>query len=202
MMRYFIILLLLCSCTKGNLIDDPFCDNSNRYLDSYEIESGNHAARPVIFNQTRYKVGRLKWQFAFGEGCDYVLPGEDQKDWNKAFGLSFDFLDRNLDAAMMGWRWNPDTQKIQVGGYFHDNGMRAFSLQPVAVYDLCEIGECELVVDYEAQEYRLLIWHAGETDTVQHYFTHRKLFSWEINAWFGGNNEAPNDMTIFKQIIN
>lgn len=203
-MRYLtiIVIIALSSCSKGNLIDDDFCNIAGRYLDGYTIKQGKHAARPYIFDQARYRAGRLKWQFVFGEGTDYVLLGEDQIDQNKLLGISFHFFDRNRDAAMVSWWHTPDDGMINLGGYFHDNGERILDTKPAAQIRQCEVGEAELVIDYANKKYIWLLWVDGQTYVIEQEFTHDHLLSWEINSWFGGNNFAPNDMDIYKQIVN
>ena len=46
----------------------------------------------------------------------------NQSDWNKLMGLTTDRIHKN--SIRIGWRWNPRTQRVELGFYGYLNGTR------------------------------------------------------------------------------
>ena len=147
------------------------------------------------------RVRRASWEVAFSPSCRYNLPGADQDDWNKGGGVSFDLLTNHTDSVMWAWRYNPGTDKIELGLYCHVDGRREIAIdvrgrQALLSVAIGEIVTVELEVEDSAYAMRFDCL-SSETVTAAIPFTHRKKTIRTINPWFGGNNPAPHTMNLY-----
>ena len=56
----------------------------------------------------------------YGAGMKYDI-GPDQKDWNKLpGGMYFDLYQPHGRTIMIGWRYNPDSNAIELTPYYHN----------------------------------------------------------------------------------
>ena len=62
----------------------------------------------------------------FNGDCRYHIDGEDQWDWSKLYGVFFGLRGIHHDSIRFGWRYNPNTQKIEICRimYFGDNPIK------------------------------------------------------------------------------
>jgi len=167
------------------------------------IPAGCHSARPYWLSYGKREALRL--QFVFTDQARYILPGVDQQDWNKLAGLSFNLFSNHVHSVMVGWRFNPEIDRFELGFYYHVDGNRVirrdaegsevFAVSPVAgmlrvrfeVYDF--LGKVETSIETDAGIVR---------DEVGIRTSRRSRV---INTWFGGNRSAPNDIYILRKLI-
>jgi hypothetical protein len=56
----------------------------------------------------------------YGPGLKYDID-KDQADWNKLpAGIYFDLFRPHGQTIMIGWRYNPDTQSLELTPYYHN----------------------------------------------------------------------------------
>lgn len=177
----------------------------------YTVKKGRHGFRllgvfPIIPKIIKRPI-LASWLVTFGEGCDYLLPGADQQDWNKGGGVSFDLLTNHIDSVMWAWRYNPALELVELAMYAHVDGLRWVArneLRPSEgeILNRIAIGETariSLKVDYEEGNYDMNIQVVGDNESYPGIipFTHEKEIARTIGVWFGGNNPAPNKMDLF-----
>lgn len=207
MLFTIIFFLLLISCTEEDLENEK----SGRLI-SYTIPEGNHNAIPIFYEKVRgnksfeVKINFLQPEYEFPEEMS-----DDQKDWNKAVGFSdcayFDAY--RGKGAMLGWRWNIETKKIEVSAYVHNNAdksrrvVRFFnSLEKNKEYFLSiSIRENEEIYTYKIESsdkddpnfFSEIIEMSGDNGRGCNlsYFSGRL-----ITPYFGGNQKAPNRINI------
>ena len=108
---------------------------------------------------------------------------------------------------MGGWRYNPISQKIELNAYFH-NGKgienRVMS-QPLVFIDPNEeitmrifISDDIWYLSYYSDPYGKKIEYG-----LYQIKPNKKsaLFATEIQFYFGGNQQAPQDVSIYKELI-
>jgi hypothetical protein len=183
----------------------------------YVIKKGQHRAWPPHIGMW---VGKKKIQYrvVFGYGCNYTIPGADQEDTNKLFGLGYCPLwkgilcatgavylgllsnEQHTDSARFGWVYK--NGKMQIRAYLYVNGERI-------IEDLCQVNvgftyDFFLFINHERNYYTFRVknpangWVLAERDFP---FTHDKKFSFPLDPFFGGNQRAPHEMEISMQKI-
>lgn len=192
-------------------------------MEKFTVQKGKHAfflwGAMAVAPAVRKNISRVEWHVRFGTNCDYTLPGADQKDWNKGGGVSFapsvlstEILNNHTDAAMWGWRYNPQAGVIELTAYCHIDGKRPFlKANPYATAKGLKDGEVclevkfnqsakiVLLVDWEAKTYQFIfrVHNSDEKWIVGVGFSHLKRWGRLIGLWFGGNNPAPKKMDVF-----
>lgn len=180
-------------------------------MNRYTVKKGRHVFKlfgwiPVA-PQFVKRPTLISWLVRFDEGCDYLLPGADQQDWNKGGGVSFDLLTNHIDSAMWAWRYNPALELVELAMYAHVDGLRWVARNEIRpsegeVLNRIAIGETariSLKIDWEGGNYDMSMQVVGDNEsyTGNIQFTHDKQMGRMIGTWFGGNNAAPNKMNIY-----
>lgn len=158
----------------------------------YLIRNGDHKSTPFT---PKPWVKRVSGVFYLGEENKYILPDQDQGDWNKMVGISFNPLKPDYNAIMIGWRYNRDLDLFQVAPYFNVNGTivnpdKTGSVRNVATYE-----KIAFYLDYNVVRLELDFgqnWINFKVPPMsKNYWT-----SFRIQPWFGGNRPSPKDMHI------
>lgn len=161
-------------------------------MQAYTIERGNQLSSP--------RTPKFLLRTVSGKGyftlADYELDNGDQKDWNKLTGISFNPLIPNRNAAMIGWRWNPKTDKIELSAYFNVNGDKFYADKdnyPIISISLSETFN--FIVDYKS----VIVWTDSQQFNVPLPTNLRTpyLTSFRIQPYFGGNRSAPQKIQVF-----
>lgn len=180
-------------------------------MNKYAVKKGRHVFKLAGWIPVMPRIIKrptlISWIICFGDGCDYLLPGADQQDWNKGGGISFDLLTNHIDSIMWAWRYNPALELVEMSMYAHVDGLRWVArneLRPSEgeVLNRVAIGEnarISLKIDWDECNYDMNIQVVGEDESYPGIipFTHDKHTGRTIGAWFGGNNPAPNKMSIY-----
>lgn len=160
---------------------------------TFTFKKGNYRAWPwywlrwwpLLFNPV--KITR---KVTFLHNSKYWLPGIDQQDHNKLFGVGF--LNPLRNSARFGWRYNPDTGNFIISAFTHIKGVMDFK-------DLCEVPANTSVT---------LTLVFGESGCFFRVFSPRtgyryhsadvkpKLFGILLGPWFGGNRPAPTKLKL------
>ena len=193
-------------------------------IDGYEaiiILEGNHHSNPRKFGKVDKEYNVQHWRF---EDADYIhhpdkdpLFQGDQKDWNKLHGdswtpylIEFDFKDfdfthpNHVNTCMVGWRWNPDTELIELNSYNHVDEARQFTptLMEVKLHQNFKTWIKPIGLNVDGNSV-VRLWIESEADPdrgferqfVEYFieFQGQQLpeRSREINPWFGGNKKVP-----------
>lgn len=93
---------------------------------SFTIKRGHHrgdhdfVARPHL---GRHVDRTLRFRATFAADAAYTTSApSNQQDWNKLMGLSTDRIHKN--SIRIGWRWNPSSQRVELGFYGYLDGKR------------------------------------------------------------------------------
>ncbi len=165
-------------------------------LTTYTVGQNGHFSFPRRFKFSNH-VEQVRWQVIMNEDCNYLLQekdgtrSRDQRDWNKLCGVFYAWFNTRKDTAMMGWRYNPDTDNIELAPYYHISGSRDLLEEPLMTVKRCELFEVVLTIDRSCKKYQ---WEMRKSDykcAHEISFHHYRMTCGYINFYFGGNRRAP-----------
>ena len=180
--------LSMSACVPDFLVSNP---------DWVVIEAGEH--EPTL----KRKVGILisphevSATVTFDSSCIYDIGPADADDWNKVIGLGFvgskdqdittGIPPHQVDGARVGWRWNAQRGRIDLGAYIYVEGKRIdFKVAETALNTPTRLT---IKIDYDRKLYQVL---GGQTVP----FTHNKSFAYNTGLYFGGNQVAPHRIQV------
>ncbi|AUD03279.1 hypothetical protein [Spirosoma pollinicola] len=160
------------------------------------IEAGEHEPNPKRKVGLLISPSEVSATVTFDSSCIYEVGAVDTDDWNKVIGLGFvgskdQPLDgvppHQVDGARVGWRWNPQHGRIDLGAYVYVEGQRIdFKVAEVALNTPTKMT---IKIDYTRKVYQVL---GGKTVP----FTHNKSFAYNTGLYFGGNQVAPHRIRV------
>ncbi len=158
----------------------------------YKIKRGRHS----FFRIPRIYFGRpniLQGSFKFNRNSWYVRTSDDQ-DWldiNKLTGISFGFHKKN--SLRIGWRPIFDQkEQIELFIYAYNNGKREFI--SFAQIKTDETYQFQLLMNRPEQK---AVWEIkGLNNKELEYHFPSTRWGYFLFPYFGGNNQAPQDITI------
>lgn len=143
------------------------------------------------------KFESVEYTVRFDETIRYSLPGEEQEDWLKGGGVSFNLFTNHKNSTMWGFRYNPKFDKVELNAYAHIDGNTYYT---------------KWLVDLAINETGKIKIYPGEGDIwITHFITDAKevkipwlipnkaLFYRRIKAWFGGTLPAPQDVNMYRE---
>lgn len=167
-------------------------------LTQFTIRKGNHFCWPRVFKM-RQDTRQICWKAIFADTCNYNLGNEDQEDWNKLLGIFYNLLDPHDNTVMVGWRYNPKTNLIELNAYFHLNKERFFTDTLMTIGFMQDLY-VTFNIDYKQQTYQVVLEspNTGSRAEYTQAFKHNRTRNWEINFYFGGNQPAPQTISVWK----
>lgn len=148
----------------------------------------------------------ISYEVTLGEDAKYILPGADQKDWNKGGGKSYNFIDHLIDTIMWGWRWTPELDRFELCSYAHVDGQKVISpISEGTRYDDKEVALrvksgkrffINITTDFTGKIYNVSFSDGLVTNGTKTPFTHDLSWEKEITANFGGNQKAPKKLIV------
>jgi hypothetical protein len=188
--RLFILSLslFLSGCVPDFLLSDS---------DWVVIEAGEHEPNPKRKVGLLISPGEVSATVTFDSSCIYDLGTADADDWNKVIGLGFvgskdqdittGVPPHQVDGARVGWRWNKQRGRIDLGAYIYVEGKRIdFKVAETAINTPTRLT---IKIDYDRKVYQVL---GGQTVP----FTHNKSFAYNTGLYFGGNQVAPHRIRV------
>ena len=182
------ISLFVSACIPDFLVSNP---------DWVVIEAGDHESLPkrkagILFSPTEVAA-----TVTFDSTCIYDVGPADQQNWNKVIGLGFvgskdqdvtvGTPPHQIDGARVGWRWNQQTGRIDLGAYTYVEGNRIdFKVGEIALNTPTRLV---IKIDYNRKLYQIL---GGKPIP----FTHNKTFAYKTGLYFGGSQPAPHRMRV------
>ena len=160
-------------------------------MKAYIILKGEHySSHPVkpYFGKNTFKITAL-----FDESCRYDLGNVDQLDVNKLFGVSFGNHESN--SIRIGWAYNLESQKMDIYTYTYENSVRNINK-----IGSCNIGEevsIQLKLNFSNSSYQTTSSISTPADQIFNYEYPSLRVGYYLYPYFGGNNPAPHDMTIY-----
>lgn len=178
-----------------------------------KIKKGRHAVRffDRFWHLYRVQSHRVVVKIT-GPGLRYKLNTVDQYDWNKLEGIAFDAYQPHGRTVMTGWRYNTNLGVVEFCHYYH-NILNKDEYQPVGrVPGYIQPGKV-LRVPIIKGAVEVIITREIKGDVVtttisdilpgneirdKAAFTPLSKFCTRINAWFGGNRPAEDELTLYK----
>lgn len=139
----------------------------------------------------------------FTEKSKYDHGDDNNHDWNKGGGESYDLLSNHIDAFMWGWRYNQVKNLVEVCLYCHVNGNRVIYkkngsevLMEIPLNKLTYISFRRSPV---TKTYRMAVSYDDSISEAELPYTHDKRSRKTIAPYFGGDQTPPNKLTIHYQ---
>lgn len=176
------------------------------------IKKGKHLSNQI--SKPRFGLwnnGQVICKVKFTSDSKYIIGGEDQLDWNKlSAGASWGYFPliksymAHWNSSRWGWRYNIDTDKIEVTPYFYSKGVRSYAetlgIKPIELglnheYLLCIVPYIhpvtqEQVVSYSiSTEFGFNLFDETYTQEVP------SRSGWLLPAYFGGTKPTPKDLS-------
>ncbi len=164
-------------------------------------KAGTHFALPQEI-KVRNKPEKVTWRCKFGANTNYDLKDVDQLDWNKLLGLYYNLLNTMADTVMVGWRYNKEMDLIEMNAYYHVDKGRDYT-ETLMTVKREEEFLVTILVDYNKKTYTVILERPRDGKKVQDsfVFNHNRKLAMDINTWFGGNEKAPQEIHIFKEVV-
>lgn len=146
-------------------------------------KKGRHKSKPFKLK----RLSNLKASVIFLPSCRYNHGNNDQKDWNKLLGVKKRFFSPRENSILIGWRYNTDTDEVELIPYIHYKGAVIKDYVPVKV----KVG---IITDISIDEDLVKI--------KDRYFDVPRDWKkgWYVNSWFGGQKKSPHDILILVRI--
>ena len=178
-----------------------FSSQSTNLMTTFTIKKGKHFSFPRKIRPFRKRAKRVQWKVIFNNDCKYIIKNPDgttsvdQKDWNKLCGVFYNLYKTRKDAAMVGWRFNPTKNRIEIAPYYHVGGGR--DLFKISFMDVNpdDILILELDINYEAKIYYWTFTNGTKKVSHQMKFFHNRRRGGFIQFYFGGNQKAPSKVS-------
>jgi len=166
-----------------------------------KIKKGKHYpfpyffwARPIWVRKNKSTFKRA--DFRFTDSCMFNLKDEDQHDVNKLFGFSIGHHQKN-SSFRIGWRPILDKNKIEIVAYEYHDGVRQ-ATKSMGLVNLNQWYRCNVVY---LPIFNKSYFRFGTLETETHVELKKKSgLGYTLGVYFGGNEKAPQDITILKRI--
>lgn len=137
--------------------------------------------------------------FEFTESCKYILDKGDQHDWNKLFGCSFGLFSVHKNSARFVWRYNPQTDKIEIATYCYIDDERYWNI--LYAVDVNTVMTYKISVLRDSVVFTIL----DDLVPIAKYNMHfnmnlKEAPKYECGIYFGGNRRAPQKIQIMEYI--
>lgn len=157
-----------------------------------------------------YNKRTIAFKVMFDTSCKYLLPGEDQQDINKLFGIAyvpwyliplaiishwFIALFRNQhhhNSARFGWRYNENINKIEIFAYCYVDGKRISDV--VAMVPFNQFVEMQIEIGPTFYLFSVKKDQIELSTQVEH--SNKKKWGYPLGVYFGGNQPAPKTMKV------
>jgi len=136
-------------------------------------------------------------QFMFTDSCMYDLGDEDQWDVNKLFGFSIGHH-QNRSSFRFGWRPILSENLIEIVAYEYHDGFRMKTM-PICRVELNEWHKFTISYNNKSNKSFYFVNRITFTNTVN--LAKKSGLGYTLGVYFGGNEKAPQDITIYKKRI-
>ena len=185
---FLALTLAVSACVPDFLLSDS---------DWVVIEAGEHEPNPKRKVGFLISPGEVSATVTFDSSCIYTVDPTDADDWNKVIGLGFvgskdqdittGIPPHQVDGVRVGWRWNSQRGRIDLGAYIYVEGKRTdFKVAEAAINTPTRLT---IKIDYDRKLYQVLGGKAVP-------FTHNKTVAYNTGLYFGGNQVAPHRIRV------
>jgi hypothetical protein len=178
------------------------------------IKEGKHRASGYHFSWG--KIETLVYRWKVDSTWEYHHNDNDQADWNKLSGFSFNLFSNHRNSQMTGWVYHPGRGLVYLAPYYHQDGGTYWAKIPWAdaghqvgedlPFITAELGdeiETTLVVDRGNDETTLKVKNLTSGDEFSFIMTWGFNLGLvrEIFPWFGGNKMAPDNIYFYLMLL-
>lgn len=155
------------------------------------VKEGKHRFKPL--RPGLFLGGEMSHEVIFDFSCRYTLPGADQYDINKLFGIGY-LPHHHKHSARVGWNYDPELDCIVIHTYVYSYGERKTSILGfVALGKKAKISISPLgnsyVFDLETSNYTKVVSVVCRRPKVR--------VPYRLGPYFGGDHPAPHEMKIW-----
>jgi hypothetical protein len=206
LLALFIAILFISSCGSVEPLPDGFVE--------LIINEGSHRSRPYRLSVKDRTYLAYEWRF--DESAMYELGDDDQCDWNKLTGLSLHNWTNHRNSVMTAWRYDRDGF-IWISVYYHENDetfWASTSCSPINAetvdpelgairLDIGDVLETHINVNSDNDWTAITIINTASGETLYWEKDWDEDFNKtrEIYPYYGGNEEAPQDISIYRRTI-
>jgi len=163
------------------------------------IKKGRHYPYliPIVFpfcvqkNDNNYRSA----QFMFTDSCMYDLGDEDQWDVNKFLGFSIGHH-HNRSSFRFGWRPILTENLIEIVAYEYHDGFRIKTM-PICRVELNKWHNFAILYNNIVNKSFYYVNENIFTNKVN--LAKKSGLGYTLGVYFGGNEKAPQDITIYKK---
>ncbi len=153
----------------------------------YKIKKGNHRSTPLHFRIWKdLKVINKTVTFLYNS----IYPLQENKT-HKLFGLGY-FWNHHKQSARIGWRYE-GSGIFKLFSYCYIDGVRS-------IREICKVPintPINCVIEIIKNKYIFKVsYNSSPVSIVTLNFTHNKRWSFPLNLYYGGTNEAPNEIEV------
>lgn len=159
------------------------------------IYKGTHFAIP---NSLGFFIKKVTGTGTFTTNTVYDLKDVDQYDWNKFTGIAFTPLQPDKNSAMVGWRYNLQTQEFEIAPFYNVDKKRILPNEDTEVISVPAGETFSYTVDYTG----ITISYGDETKfkAYPEGLTPNVWTAARVSGWFGGNEVAPRTVSYYLKI--
>lgn len=154
----------------------------------YKIKQGEHYSNgPLISIHTQKTI---TFEAEFTDSCLYHIPGPDMLDINKLYGSTDCYSTMHQNSYRIGWRHN-GYGIIEIFAYWYHDGIRGFR----KLGDTFPGNKDYYQVSAMHDQYKFWFNNLPEFN-IARYKRCNGGIRFRSFPYFGGNQPAPQDMTI------
>ena len=164
-------------------------------MKKFTIKKGNHY-KSKLNVRLHGDMSHVNFSVNFNTNCWYPYENDNSNDINKLYGISFGY--HHIDSVRFGWK--PDFNNIndiELYAYCYNGGERYWE----------KIGNCkaaniyEMSIIFSLNDAIFAIFSKDHTSMIVTVPFKKPDFryGYYLYPYFGGNNVAPNDITIHLQ---
>ena len=160
---------------------------------AFLVPAGAHDSVPGWIDATRVQTDLdrfLSFRAMFHEDTAYAtVDPANQWDWNKLMGLTT--VNIHGDSVRLGWRYAPDTDRVELGAYAYVDGVRVDEENT----DVARGAWFDVSMSWTEDTIQVTV--DGETVEIDGPHAGIPRTTWALtSAYFGGDEVAPHDMHV------
>ena len=181
-------ILLLLSCTKTNVAEQPKQTEEKIEFTKYTIDKGNQFCNDNSYVTTSYRELRFIAKFDSTAIYTTVNPG-NQDDINKLYGFADNNATHHKYSARFGWRWSKSA--LRLFGYVYNHGV--LDSKELGTVEIGKENNCSIKITPSAYHFLL----NGKIDSLPRMSTTLNAQGYKLYPYFGGDEVAPHTINIF-----
>ena len=158
--------------------------------EEYHISQGSNFSDGSIGHSGVFIGKKVEFYAAFNETNIYTLPGDEQADANKLFGVSDCGNHHVTSSARFGWRWYRN--RLEILGVTHKDRMWHLS-EVLGVAELGKVYHFQFELSDDLTSYVFRFNH-GAPVLMDRGCTASSMVGYILPPFFGGSEPSPRDM--------